>query len=144
MSIFSSKGNDSVIISSDVTYLNEMTGQKVKVGLYYTKNTQDNNYIKMYEFSLNQCDNKTANLIQNQFVGPIVASVMNITAVQATNCIIAKGRNDVIANTSIPISMLPLFGLKRKLKLTLLNTARLTTSNKYFVLYNCSIYAHTW
>lgn len=97
----------------------------------------------MYEFGLNQCQNSSANQIHYQLISPIVSRIMKFEKASKNNCVIPKGQNDVL-DITIPGSVFPLIGIKRKLKLSLMNTAGMTSANKNYVIHNCTILGSSW
>lgn len=114
------------------------------VNFFYSRNLQDDKYLKIYEFSIKECTAGTSvNLIQNPLLSPILEVINQYVNFGSLKCPVQKGRRGLNDNATIPVSVLPLMGMKRKLKVTLKGMG-LPASKKWGTLYNCSIYVLVW
>lgn len=59
-------------------------------------------------------------------------------------CLIRKGRNDVMINSTVHTSQLPLFGMKRKVKCIIRHSARVISKKQIVLVYNWTVIGAAW
>lgn len=162
LSFVNSKLNTSISITANVTYVDEVDKKKVEVWirlnadfnryfkfqqttfrLFCTKSLTDTKYIKLYDFTYFHCNDANANrLMKNQYlkIGIDIMASYNITN---SKCPAPIGKN-YEKNVTIPVSSLPLMGMKRKVKVTSQMVGRKISNKKIVSILNCTLFANVW
>lgn len=162
----SSKLNDSLIISANVTYIDALDKKKVGVTdkqaiskllnfedfiqfqqtlvkAFYTKKISDDKYIKQYDFTIQHCKklNNSINLTRYPIVDWAYSKLREYTT-GVGRCPI--GRVGILNNTEIPFSKFPTFNVQRKLKIILQITGKIPSSSKFVMVFNCTSNITVW
>lgn len=118
--------------------------QQSLIKAFYTKTIADNNYLKLYDFTIEHCElNNSIKLTRNPIIG-LVYSKLRENKIRFRRCPIPIGETDILKNAEIPLSIFPTNNIKRKVKIALQSVGKISSRNRFVTIFNCTFSITIW